>query len=64
MGEFSPIHWIIVGAWALNVAAIVHIAVSDATRGLVKAAFVVGSIVVPVLVYLAWLALRKNFRHR
>lgn len=60
VGTFSIWHWIVILFVAGNIAAIVHIAVSDRTRRGVKAAWLIAALLIPYLPYVGWLIFRPS----
>jgi hypothetical protein len=60
MGTFSIWHWVVLVFMAVNLAMILHVAISDRTRGAVKAVWLIAALIIPVLPYLIWLVARPS----
>jgi hypothetical protein len=64
MGTFSPAHWLVVLFWLGYLATIVHVAVSERTRGRAKLVAVLAAMFLPWIGYFGWLAASRPIEHR
>lgn len=63
MGEFSGAHWLVVLFWLGYLATIVHVAVSERTRGRAKLVAVLATMFLPWIGYFGWLAASRPVDH-